>query len=256
MEHKTIITPKMREVADYLTDSFVGMNHCISDNGTNLIVEVPKSMCESVRQVLKQKFEDVALIRNAYLMLDDLHDFILVKPLISEAPLRNIDGIMVPSLEKILVDRDADKEYDSLKNEDIQREYQQAFELYPINISRLLRYAGRKGEKEETLKRVNQINQERVNIIKRIQDFFLNEPVKKAWMFGSFSRMENRPDSDIDILVDLDHTVPIGLLKYARMAGELENILGRKVDLVAEGSIKPFAQDSIDHDKVLIYERA
>ncbi|MBQ9476089.1 MAG: nucleotidyltransferase family protein [Bacteroidales bacterium] len=163
---------------------------------------------------------------------------------------------MVPALEKILVDRDADKEYASLKNEDIQREYQQAFELYPINISRLLRYAGRKGEKEETLKRVNQINQERVNIIKRIQDFFLNEPVKKAWMFGSFSRMEDRPDSDIDILVDLDRTVPIGLLKYARMAGELENILGRKVDLVAEGSIKPFAQDSIDHDKVLIYERA
>lgn len=256
MEHKTIITPKMREVADYLTDSFVGMNHCISDKGKNLIVEVSKSMCERVRQVLKQKFEDVALIRNAYLMLDDLHDFILVKPLISEAPLRNIDGIMVPALEKILVDRDADKEYASLKNEDIQREYQQAFELYPINISRLLRYAGRKGEKEETLKRVNQINQERVNIIKRIQDFFLNEPVKKAWMFGSFSRMEDRPDSDIDILVDLDRTVPIGLLKYARMAGELENILGRKVDLVAEGSIKPFAQDSIDHDKVLIYERA
>lgn len=256
MEYKSNITPKMRAVADYLIDSFVGMDHCITDNGRNLIVEVPKSMCNQVREVLKHKFEDVALIRNAYQMIDDLHDFILVKPLISEAPLYNEDGIMVPALEKILVDHDADKEYASRTNEDIQREYQRAFEVYPVNTSRLLRYAGRKGEKEEILKRVNQINQERVKIVKRIQDFFLNEPVVKAWMFGSFSRMEERPDSDIDILVALDHTAKIGLLQYAGMANELESILGRKVDLVADGSVKPFAKDSIDHDKVLIYERA
>lgn len=256
MEYKSIITPKMREVADHLIDSFVGMDHCITESGRNLIVEVPKGMCEQVRASLKPKFDDVALIRNAYAMIDDLHDFILVKPLVSEAPLRYEDGIMVPALEKLLVDHDADKEYASLTNEDIQREYQLAFEVYPVNTSRLLRYAARKGEKEETLKRVSQIDQDRVKIIKSIQDFFLNEPVKKAWMFGSFSRMEDGPDSDIDILVDLDHSVPVGLIRYAGMANELEGILGRKVDLVAEGSVKPFAQANIDHDKVLIYERA
>lgn len=255
MEYKSIITPKMRAVSDYLIYSFVGMNHCITENGRNLIVEVPKSMCEQVRVVLKQKFEDVALIRKAYSMIDDLHDFILVKPLVSEAPLRNEDGIMVPALEKLLVDHNADKEYASMINEDIQREYQRAFEAYPVNVSRLLRYAGRKGEKEETLNRVNQINQERVKIVKSIQEFFLNEPVEKAWMFGSFSRMEERADSDIDILVALDQSATIGLLQYAGMANELESIIGRKVDLVAEGSVKPFAKDSIDHDKVLIYER-
>lgn len=256
MEYRSIITPKMREVADHLIDSFVGMDHCITESGRNLVVEVPKGMCEQVRASLKSKFDDVALIRNAYAMIDDLHDFILVKPLVSEAPLRYEDGIMVPALEKLLVDHDADKEYASLTNEDIQREYQRAFEVYPVNTSRLLRYAARKGEKEETLKRVSQIDQDRVKIIKSIQDFFLNEPVKKAWMFGSFSRMEDGPESDIDILVDLDHSVPVGLIQYAGMANELEGILGRKVDLVAECSVKPFAQANIDHDKVLIYERA
>lgn len=256
MEYKSIITPKMREVANYLTDSFEGMNHCITDNGRNLVVEVPKNMCEQVRTSLKQQFEDVALIKNAYPMINDLHDFILIKPLVSEAPLRDDEGIMVPTLEKLLVDRDSDKEYASLADGIIQNEYQRAFELYPVNISRLLRYAGRKGEKEETLSRINRINQERVQIIQRIQDFFLKEPVKRAWVFGSFSRMEEKPDSDIDILVDLDRSVPMGLLKYAGMINELESILGRKVDLVAEGSIKPFAKDSINRDKVLIYERA
>ena len=256
MEYKSIITPKMREVADYLTASFEGMNRCITDNGRNLVVEVPKNMCDQVRTSLKQQFEDVALIKNAYPMINDLHDFILIKPLVSEAPLRDEEGIMVPTLEKLLVDRDSDKEYASLADGIIQNEYQRAFELYPVNISRLLRYAGRKGEKEETLSRVNRINQERVQIIQRIQDFFLKEPVKRAWVFGSFSRMEEQPDSDIDILVDLDRSVPMGLLKYAGMINELESILGRKVDLVAEGSIKPFAEESINRDKVLIYERA
>ena len=256
MEYKTIITPKMRTVSDRLVDSFVGMDHCITDNGRNLIVEVPRRMCEQVLTVLKQHFEDVALMRNAYLMINDLHDFILVKPLITEAPLRYEEGIMVPDLEKMLVDYDSDKEYSSLTDKDIQNYYQRAFEVYSVNTSRLLRYAARKGEKEQTQERISRLNQERVKIVHSIQEYFRGEPVIKAWLFGSFSRMEEMPDSDIDILVDLDRSSPIGLLQYAGMINTLERILGKKVDLVAEGSIKPFAEKSINSDKVLIYERS
>ena len=205
---------------------------------------------------MKLHFNDVALISKAYLMIEDLHDFILVKPLVTEAPLCQESGVMVPVLEKILVDHEADREYASLTDCDIQREYQRAFEVYRVNTSRLFRYAGRKGEKEETQNRVSRIDKERVKIVKSIQEFFRNEPVKKAWLFGSFSRMEERPDSDIDILVDLDRSVPVTLLQYAGMANALEGILGRKVDLVADGSVKPFAKDSINRDKILIYERA
>lgn len=255
MRYTSIITPKMQAVSECLFDSFEGMNNCIIEMGRNIVVEVPKSMCEQVRASLKQQFEDVALMRNAYLMIDDLHDFILVKPLITEAPLYKEKGIVVPELEKILVDHESDKEYASMPDNDIQKEYQRAFELYPVNISRLIRYAGRKGKKEEVQGRVNRIDLERVKIVRCIQDFFLREPVKKAWLFGSFSRMEERPDSDIDILVALDRSAPIGLLQYAGMANELERLLGRKVDLVAEGSVKPFAQESINKDKILIYER-
>ena len=136
-------------MADMLTEAFVGMDHCITDAGRNLIVEVPKGMCDAVRTALKQRFQDVALIRNAYPMMEDLHDFILVKPLISESPVFQNDGVSVPDLEKRLVDYDADKEYASLTDQDIQRVFQRAVELYPVNTSRLLRYAGRKGKKEE-----------------------------------------------------------------------------------------------------------
>lgn len=256
MEYKPIISPKMRAVSDLLTENFVGMDHCVTDTLRNLIVEVPKSMCEDVRATLKQQFPDVALIRNAYPMMEDLHDFILVKPLVSEAPIHDEDGIPVPELEKMLVDYEADKEYALLGDTNVQKEFQHAFELYPVNKSRLIRYAGRKGKKEEIHHRLEQIDRDRVEIVHTIQDYFLKEPVKRAWIFGSFSRMEERPDSDIDILVDLDTSVPMGLLRYAGMANRLEGLLGRKVDLVATGAIKPFAQESINRDKVLVYERA
>ena len=256
MEYKIVISPKMRAVSDVLTEAFVGMNHCIMETSRNLIVEVPKQQCEEVRNVLKLQFPDVALIRNAYQMMEDLHDFILVKPLVSESPIYEECGISVPELEKILVDYEADKEYAAMGDVDIQTEFQRAFELYSVNTSRLVRYAGRKGKKEEILDRVRRVDRTRIAAVHTIQDFFRGEPVKRAWIFGSFSRMEERPDSDIDILVDLDPSVPIGLLQYAGMANKLESMLGRKVDLVANGSIKPFAQESINRDKVLVYERA
>ena len=65
----------MQAIADILIDAFVGMDNCITDIGRNIIVEVPKGMCEAVRNTLKQTFPDVALIRNAYPMMEDLHDF-------------------------------------------------------------------------------------------------------------------------------------------------------------------------------------
>lgn len=255
MTYKSFISPKMIAVENLLQDSFVGMNHCITDTRRNLVVEVPKGMCDDVRLALKKQFDDVALIKNAYPLIDDLHDFILVKPVISESPIRLEDGVNVPELEKVLVDHDADREYASLPDEVIQKEFQRAFELYPVNTSRLFRYAGRKGKKEEIQQRVQRIDQQRVATVHTIQDFFSQEPVLRAWLFGSFSRMEEKPESDIDILVDLDRTAPVGLLSFAGMANALESRLGRKVDLVAKGSVKPFAQANVNRDKVLIYER-
>lgn len=256
MDYKCDISPQMIAVEEVLIDTFEGMDHCITDTQKNLIVEVPKTKCEAVRTTLKQHFPDVALIRNAYAMMEDLHDFILVKPLVSEAPIFDNNGVSVPELEKLLVDHDADKEYASYTQTDIQKEFQRAFELYPVNISRLLRYAGRKGKKEEIQNRLNRIDKQRIQTVHSIQEYFRQEPVERAWLFGSFSRMEEKPDSDIDILVDLDTSKPIGLLKYASMINDLESMLGRRIDMVESSSVKSFAIDSINRDKILIYERA
>ncbi len=47
---------------------------------------------------------------------------------------------------------------------------------------------------------------------------------------------------------------PIGL-KFFGMWSDLEELLGRKVDLVSEGTLLPFAQESVERDKILVYER-
>ena len=89
---------------------------------------------------------------------------------------------------------------------------------------------------------------------KTIAEYFKTQPVLKAWLFGSYSRGEQTKDSDVDIIVLLDKSRPIGL-KFFGMWNDLEELLGRKVDLVSDGTLLPFAQQSAEKDKILIYEK-
>jgi predicted nucleotidyltransferase len=88
-----------------------------------------------------------------------------------------------------------------------------------------------------------------------LQRFFTGKPVKKAYLFGSYSRKEATPDSDIDILVELDHSEPIGM-KFFVIQNELEDLLHKKIDLVSTGGISKYILPTIEKEKVLIYDRA
>ena len=91
-------------------------------------------------------------------------------------------------------------------------------------------------------------------ITKLIADYFKTQPVLKAWLFGSYSRGEQREDSDVDILIVPDQGV--GLFKLSGMHLDLQEILKVRVDLITEKGLLPFARESADRDKILIYERA
>lgn len=93
------------------------------------------------------------------------------------------------------------------------------------------------------------------SVTKSIQDYLKTQPVQKAWLFGSFSRNEERPDSDVDIIVSFVPGTKMGL-KFFGMIIDLERILNRPVDLVVDGDLLPFAEESANHDRILIYERA
>lgn len=91
---------------------------------------------------------------------------------------------------------------------------------------------------------------------KTIAEYFKTQPVLKAWIFGSFARGEEKLESDIDILFIPDYSgKPFALLTMGGMYMDLKKLLGREVDLVVEGSLRPYAAKSANRDKKLIYER-
>lgn len=66
--------------------------------------------------------------------------------------------------------------------------------------------------------------------------------VVHAAVFGSVARGEARPDSDVDILVDLEDEKPSGIYEYVRLQQDIGDLLGRKVDLIERKSLKRLVQ--------------
>ena len=89
-----------------------------------------------------------------------------------------------------------------------------------------------------------------------IANYFKTQPVLKAWIFGSYSRGEQREDSDIDILILPDKSQHFSLFTLSGIYEDLKDLLGIEVDLITEGGLMPFARESADRDKILNYERA
>lgn len=87
-----------------------------------------------------------------------------------------------------------------------------------------------------------------------LQQFFTGKPIKKAYLFGSYARNEADKNSDIDVLVELDHSKPIGMLFFSYQQ-ELEKLLNMKVDLVSNEGLSKYIKPIIDKEKILIYER-
>jgi predicted nucleotidyltransferase len=77
--------------------------------------------------------------------------------------------------------------------------------------------------------------------------------IKRAAVFGSVSRGEDRPDSDVDILVTLGEK-PMGMFIFMELIRRAEEKLGRKIDLVTEGALNRFVRPYITKDLKTIYE--
>jgi len=74
--------------------------------------------------------------------------------------------------------------------------------------------------------------------------------VKRIGLFGSCVRGEMREDSDIDILVEIEKD--ISLLDFVGIKLEIEETLGRRVDLVEYNIIKPLLKERILKEQVVI----
>lgn len=78
--------------------------------------------------------------------------------------------------------------------------------------------------------------------------------VSEAYLFGSFARGEQTPDSDIDLRLVCGATMTFGTLYELSL--ELEKELGRKIDIVTNPPehMRPLFRKSIEQDEVRVYE--
>lgn len=93
------------------------------------------------------------------------------------------------------------------------------------------------------------------SLLKLFNDFFSTQPVEKAWIFGSYARGEETSESDIDIMVRYTPGTCLGLFGIAKLIAGLEDLLGKRVDLVEQGFLYARVAEVVESEKIQVYER-
>lgn len=95
----------------------------------------------------------------------------------------------------------------------------------------------------------------RANIIRKIKSVLKEFPaIEKAWLFGSFARKDDAPDSDIDILIDVQNETEFTLFDISEIQEKLKLSLNRRVDIVMRRALRPQVRERIKQDLKLVYE--
>lgn len=116
------------------------------------VMELDKDVAESVFYVLKELGKQVFIEPDAEtfeLYINNSEDVIILKHLISEAPLQEVENIMIPTLEKLLVDMTIDTKVYAAQQGEIKFIYANAFEKYEVNKNKMKRYAYRRNRENE-----------------------------------------------------------------------------------------------------------
>jgi predicted nucleotidyltransferase len=83
-----------------------------------------------------------------------------------------------------------------------------------------------------------------ISILRSNQQSLRDQGVLHAAVFGSVARGEAGPESDVDIMVDLDDSVVRSLFDYAGIYAALEHMIGREIDLADAKRLKPHVRPS------------
>lgn len=97
------------------------------------------------------------------------------------------------------------------------------------------------------IKSMREIKNIKLKIIKILNKY----KVKRAGIFGSYSRGEQNKNSDIDIVIEIKDS-RMSLMGFIKLIGLLEEALKRKVDLVEYSAIKPRIKNKILNEEVRI----
>ena len=78
--------------------------------------------------------------------------------------------------------------------------------------------------------------------------------VRRLRIFGSAATGEERPDSDVDLIVEFDR--PTGFIELLRLERLLSDFFSRPVDLVTEPGLDPFIRESVVRSAAVLFDAA
>jgi predicted nucleotidyltransferase len=89
---------------------------------------------------------------------------------------------------------------------------------------------------------------------KIIKDTLLERGADFIGIFGSFARNEEKPESDIDVLVSFKESAAISLLDRIGIQIDLEEKIGRKIDMGTRSSLSKYVAPFVMKDLIILHE--
>jgi hypothetical protein len=167
-DFSVICSEEIKKINLQIKEQFPFINYCIW-SGSSLIqymqhvpninltlVDVEREVADSVFNFLNAENNKRIFLMPTLIEFEryiNSNEAIIIRPLISESPLKLTEGIKTPTIEKILVDILGDIEFSFLQGLEISYVYKMIFERHFINRKRLIRYATRRGR----IEKVNQL---------------------------------------------------------------------------------------------------
>ena len=134
------------------------LQHHLSYNN-NIYIETERDATETIFHFVQDIHERSFLspkedVMSDYIRLDKRS--YIVKPLVSESPIQEVNGINVPTIEKLLVDIQCDKDFFYMQGQEALYMMQNTFANYNVNVGMLLRYASRRNIKSQIEKYIKE----------------------------------------------------------------------------------------------------
>lgn len=89
-----------------------------------------------------------------------------------------------------------------------------------------------------------------LDVLRRSEAALRAKGVRHAGLFGSTARGEAGPDSDIDIMIDLDPDLPLSVWQYVAIKLFIEDMFEGSVDVVDRNSLKPYVKPNAIADLI------
>ena len=94
---------------------------------------------------------------------------------------------------------------------------------------------------------------EALETLRRSEQALRARGVRRAALFGSMARGDNRPDSDIDIMIEVDPEAHITVFEYVGLKDYISGLFNEPVDVVSREGLKPYVRPAATADAIYAF---